>query len=125
MKMNSIRRRTFLAGVLGTGLASSLLSRPLFAEDEKLSEEGFVSIFDGKTLDGWHTNRERIVHGTGGKWQVEDGAITGKQDPPGNGGVLMTDQDYGDFELNLELKPDWGIDSGVFLRTNAKGVCFQ
>jgi len=37
----------------------------------------------------------------------------------------MTDQLYGDFELRLELNPDWGIDSGVFLRTNPKGVCFQ
>ena len=37
----------------------------------------------------------------------------------------MTDQSYADFELLLELNPDWGIDSGVFLHTNEKGVCFQ
>ena len=84
-----------------------------------------MPLFDGKTLAGWHPNKEKIVHGTGGKWQVEDGAITGGQDPPGNGGMLMTDEAYGDFELILELNPDWGIDSGVFMRTNEKGVCFQ
>lgn len=56
-----------------------------------------------------------------------DGAITGEQDPPGsgNGGILMTDKKYGDFELRLDLAPDWGIDSGVFLRTNNQGECFQ
>jgi hypothetical protein len=91
------------------------------------SEKGFVEIFDGKTLDGWHTNEQKIGHGTGGRWQVENGTITGEQDPPGsgNGGILMTDKKYGDFELILDLKPDWGVDSGVFLRTNEKGECFQ
>lgn len=114
-----------MAGVVGAGLAGSALSRLLFADEEKPSEEGFVSIFDGKTLEGWHTNRQKIGHGTGGKWKVEDGAITGRQEPLGNGGMLMSDEAYGDFELRLELKPDWGIDSGVFLRTNEQGVCFQ
>jgi len=126
MKDHLIKRRSFLAGVLRAGLAGGLLTRIAFAENEKpADEQGFVPIFDGRTLNGWHTNAEKIVHGTGGKWQVESGAITGEQDPPGNGGMLMTDQQYGDFELRLELKPDWGIDSGVFLRTNPRGVCFQ
>jgi len=121
-----MNRRTFIAGMVGAGLAGGLLQRAVFgAAEGKPAEDGFTSIFDGKTLNGWHTNAKRIVHGTGGKWQVDDGAITGEQDPPGNGGVLLTDKEYGDFELMLELNPDWGIDSGVFLRTNAAGVCFQ
>ena len=133
MNPHNINRRTFLAGVAATAAAASLLTTNAFAADaqpdakpeEKLSEEGFTPIFDGKTLTGWHTNAQKISHGTGGKWQVEDGAITGGQNPPGNGGMLMTDQSYADFELLLELNPDWGIDSGVFLHTNEKGVCFQ
>jgi hypothetical protein len=58
---------------------------------------------------------------------VENGAITGEQDlaGSGNGGILMTDRQFGDFELLLELAPDWGIDSGVFLRTNRQGECIQ
>ena len=126
MTSHPVGRRSFLAGMLGTGLtAGALRNAALGAPEQPADEEGFVPLFDGKTLAGWHPNREKIVHGTGGKWQVEDGAITGGQDPPGNGGMLMTDQAYGDFELLLELKPDWGIDSGVFLRANEKGVCFQ
>ena len=127
MQNDPIKRRTFLAGMLSTGLAGGLLSSSAFGADEKpaADEDGFVPIFDGKTLAGWHTNKEKIFHGTGGKWQVEDGAITGGQDPPGNGGMLMTDKQYGDFELLLDLNPDWGIDSGVFLRANEKGVCCQ
>ena len=96
------------------------------AEDAKL-EPGFVSIFNGKDLTGWHKNPEKIGHGTGGRWAVEEGAITGEQDPPGsgNGGILLTDRKFTDFELEIDLKPDWGVDSGLFLRANDKGQCFQ
>jgi len=126
MNKHDLNRRTFLAGMLGAGLSTGLCQLSAFAQSEPApGEEGFIPLFDGKTLDGWHTNRQKIGHGTGGHWAVEDGAIAGEQDPPGNGGMLMTDKEFGDFDLMLELNPDWGIDTGVFLRANSKGVCFQ
>ncbi|MDZ4702064.1 MAG: family 16 glycoside hydrolase [Rhodothermales bacterium] len=90
-------------------------------------EADFISLFDGETLAGWHKNPEKIWHGTGGRWVVEDGAIAGEQDPPssGNGGILLSDRKFGDFELLLEIKPDFGIDSGLFLRATDKGEGFQ
>ena len=53
--------------------------------------------------------------------------ITGEQDPPGsgNGGILLTDEKFGDFELQLDIKPDWGVCSGLFLRANDRGQCVQ
>ena len=89
--------------------------------------EGFVSLFDGVSLTGWHTNLEKIGHGTGGRWGVEDGAIVGEQDPPGsgNGGILLTERSFGDFELLIDVKPDWGVCSGLYLRGNDRGQCFQ
>ena len=90
--------------------------------------EGWIELFDGKTLKGWHKNPKEIGHGTGGLWTVEsDGVLAGEQDPPGsgNGGILLTDRKFGNFELSLEMKPSWGIDSGVFLRGNDKGQCIQ
>jgi len=83
-----------------------------------------VSLFDGRTLNGWTIGRESH-HGTGGKWEVQNGVIIGTQDPPGNGGLLLSDELYGDFEIRLELNPDFGIDSGLFLRCDPKGVCYQ
>ena len=71
---------------------------------------------------------KKIGHGTGGKWTVEpDGVLAGEQDPPGsgNGGILLTDRKFGDFELSLEMKPSWGVDSGLFLRATDKGECIQ
>jgi len=126
MAENELSRRDFLKYSGSALLLATPAILPLgtFGASAK---RGFVDLFDGKTLSGWHTNTEKISHGTGGRWQVVDGAITGEQDPPGsgNGGILMTDKKYGDFELRLDLAPDWGIDSGVFLRTNNQGECFQ
>jgi 3-keto-disaccharide hydrolase len=125
MNTNTTSRRRFLAGVLGTGMGI-VSHKAVFGKTQtEPIEKGFIRIFNGHNLDGWHTNTQKIVHGYGGHWQAEHGTLTGEQDPPGNGGVLMSDQEYGDFELRLELAPDWGIDSGVFLRTNPRGECFQ
>ncbi len=95
---------------------------PLVADDGE-----WVSIFDGKTLNGWHKNPAKIGHGTGGIWKVENGLITGEQDPPGsgNGGILLTDKKFKNFEVSIDMKPDWGICSGFFVRSNDKGQCIQ
>ena len=90
-------------------------------------EPGFKSLFDGKDLKGWHKNPAKIHHGTGGLWKVEDGAILGQQDPPGsgNGGILLTDKKFGNFEVIFEVNPTWGMDSGFFLRSTEQGQCYQ
>jgi len=101
---------------------------PARAEDKK--DDGFVSIFDGKTLAGWKVSAKSghsraSKNTTGGKWVVEDGAIVGSQDIKGNGGLIITEKEYGDFEVVLEMKNDFGPDSGLFLRSNDKGQCYQ
>jgi hypothetical protein len=104
-------------------LAALLTSSASPGADEP-KDEGFVTIFDGKTLDGWHVSGQ-TGHGTGGKWVVEDGAIVGSQDRPGNGGIVLTDKAYGDFEVALEMRNDFGPDSGLFLRSTEKGQAYQ
>jgi hypothetical protein len=89
-----------------------------------------VSIFDGKTLAGWHVSARtghsrRSNNASGGRWVIEDGSITGSQDIPGNGGIVITDKQYGDFEVALEMKNDYGPDSGLFLRSTENGAAYQ
>jgi hypothetical protein len=112
---------------ISRAFAAILLSALIPAVAMAADDSGFEPIFDGKTLKGWHKNPSKIGHGTGGLWTVEDGAITGEQDPPGsgNGGILLTDEKFGNFELLIDLKPDWGVCSGLFLRSNDKGQCIQ
>ncbi|MCA9177500.1 MAG: exo-alpha-sialidase, partial [Planctomycetales bacterium] len=97
-----------------------LISRPL--------AQPWQSLWNGKDLTGWHRQRERGQHGTGGHWTAHaDGSLRGEQDPPGsgNGGLLLTDRTFGEFELELSLRSDWGPDSGVFLRADEQGGGWQ
>lgn len=97
---------------------------------EKKKSDGYVSIFDGKDLTGWHVSAKsghssKSGKKTGGKWMVVDGTITGTQDQPGNGGLIITDKKYKNFEVTLEMKNDFGLDSGLFLRSTEDGKAYQ
>jgi hypothetical protein len=86
--------------------------------------EGFTPIFNGKDLAGWHISQVNH-HGNSQGWAVKDGVLTATQDRPGNGGILLTDKKYKDFEVSLEIQPDFGCDGGLFLRSNEKGQAYQ
>lgn len=86
--------------------------------------EGFTPLLNGRNLGGWHVSRINH-HGTTPNWYVEDGVLVGKQNPIGEGGILLTDKQYKDFELYLEVDPDWGCDGGVFLRSTEGGSAYQ
>jgi hypothetical protein len=90
----------------------------------------WTPIFDGKSLHGWHVSAQTghsgaSKHQSGGRWVVEDGAIIGSQDIPGNGGIIITDEKFGDFEVALEMNNDFGPDSGLFLRSTEDGKAWQ
>ncbi|MBM3825035.1 MAG: DUF1080 domain-containing protein [Verrucomicrobia bacterium] len=97
------------------------------AEPDK---DGWQTLFDGKTLTGWHVSSKTghshtSKNTSGGKWEVVDGAIHGSQDQPGNGGIIITDEQFGDFEVVVEMKNDFGPDSGLFLRSTEDGKAYQ
>lgn len=71
------------------------------AKQPKPDKEGFVPIFDGKTLTGWTPRAE-------GFWTVENEAITGqttKEHPaPTNQFITWTQGTVEDFELKLSFR---------------------
>ena len=85
---------------------------------------GFTRIFNGKDLDGWHYSRS-THQGTTPNFSVEDGTIVARQNPFGQGGLLMTNKKYKDFELYLEVKIDSFANGGIFLRSNEGGAAYQ
>jgi hypothetical protein len=116
--------------VLSSSIAWTLAVQAEIPKPEKFDETGFVSIFDGKSLNGWKvsakTGHSRTSKNTsGGKWEAKDGAMLGSQDVPGNGGIIITEKEYGDFEVALEMNNDFGPDSGLFLRSTDTGKCYQ
>jgi hypothetical protein len=74
-------------------------------------EEGFTSLFDGKSLAGWEImNKAKFV--------AEDGVIK----LHGGSGWLRSNDEYSDYILKLEvrwMKPKQ--DSGIFLRASKEG----
>lgn len=85
---------------------------------------GFRPIFNGKDLAGWHVSRTNH-HGTTPDYRVVHGVIVGTQSPRGKGGILLTDKKYKNVEVYMEIKPDWGCDSGLFLRSSEAGEAYQ
>lgn len=95
-------------------LAAALLAAgPARAADDE--EEGFVPLFDGKTLDGWDGNPDL--------WRVEDGAITGQTTPEkptkGNTFIVWRKGEVADFDLRFEYRMEGG-NSGVQYRSFEK-----
>ncbi|MDQ6663934.1 MAG: DUF1080 domain-containing protein [Acidobacteriota bacterium] len=69
---------------------------------------GFKPIFNGRNLRGWHDSRTDH-HGSTSEAVVADGVLSLRQSPYGQGGLLLTDKRYQNFELYLEVKAPWGF----------------
>jgi hypothetical protein len=69
------------------------------------SNAGWVTLFDGKTMNGWNPI------GTA-NWKVEDGALVADN---GNG-FLVSKDSYTDFQLRAEFWVEDKTNSGVFIR---------
>ncbi len=74
-------------------------------------EEPWVSLFDGKTLDGWEVN------GGFATYKVEDGTIVGTT-AEGSPNTFLCKGDFGDFELELDVRCDPRLNSGVQVRSH-------
>lgn len=90
---------------------------------EGISLEGFSSIFNGETLSGWRRLTESNENS--GVWEVMNGKIVASQTPEGMGGLLVTLKTYGDFEAYAEIKADYPIDTGLFLRVQSHVLSYQ
>jgi Domain of Unknown Function (DUF1080) len=87
------------------------------------ASEVWRKLFDGKSLNGW---RLMAVHGgNGGVWTVEQGALVADQEKDHKGGLLGTEKKYSDYEIELEFKADYPVDSGLFLRVRDDGMGYQ
>lgn len=82
------------------------------AAADTTSKGEWESLFDGKTLKGWHGYNKGEAPVT--NWTIIDGALVclgaAVHD---TGGDIITDKEYDNFELEWEWKVDSGSNSGV------------
>ena len=100
-----MKRITTLLLALGILAAASTVAVAELTEEMK--KDGWVSIFDGKTLEGWKAN------GPDGGFKVENGAIVGV----GGMNHLYYMQELRNFELKIDAKINKGGNSGVYVKS--------
>ena len=72
---------------------------------------GWKKLFDGKTKKGWHSYGKATA---GDAWKIADGALY--VDPSiKEGGDLVTDEEYSNFDLKLEWKISENGNSGILI----------
>jgi len=104
------RRKPFCLLMISMSIACGPLGALALAADK---EEGFVSLFDGKGLDGW-----QLVDGSGRGYVVEEGAILCPKD---GGGRLFTNKEYTNFVFRFEYRLEPGGNNGVGIRSPLEG----
>lgn len=84
-----------------------------FVDLHAQSNSGFISLFNGKNLDGWTGNK--------GGYRLENGAIVvhlGKDSSVGN---LYTEEEFGNFVLRFQFKLTPGANNGIGIRAPLEG----
>jgi hypothetical protein len=83
------------------------------SNDNNNASAGWVSLFDGKTLNGWHNYNKT---GVGEAWKVQDGVLfldASAKKAGQQGGDIVTDEEFENFHLKLDWKIAPGSNSGV------------
>jgi hypothetical protein len=127
--MNRSLRQGVIVLAMGLGLGASLqvgagATQPptagqggvfVFTEPSPVDfgdHQGYVSLFDGKSLKGWDGNPKF--------WRVENGAIVGEStpaNPSGNSYIVYRDLEAKDFTLKFEIKIEGDGGSGIQYRS--------
>jgi hypothetical protein len=94
-----MKRWCALAGLF---LAAAIAFGPI---QRASGEEGWVTLFDGKSLDQFDKTGDA-------NWRIEDGAVVADK---GNG-FLVSKNGYGDFQLRAEFWVGDDANSGIFIR---------
>ena len=99
---------------LNNGNDKLTIDQPLTLTKEEI-KDGWELLFDGKTTKGWHSYNKKVA---GSSWKVDNGTIHLNAAEKDNfqirdGGDLLTDQEFDNFDLKLEWKIDTCGNSGI------------
>jgi len=85
-------------------------------ENLKLDEDGWITLFDGETLDGWvHMNNSQ-------RYTVENGAIIGRTVAGSRNSFLCSKTEFADFELECDVMVDTLTNQGIQFRSSVRPV---
>ncbi len=99
------RESAFYCSVALCAVCASLILTAGTVGEEKTAAAGWISLFNGRDLDGWA--------GPVKSYEVKDGAIACKRR---TGGTIYFDREYSDFAVRLEFKLPRGGNNGLAIR---------
>ncbi|HUH33824.1 MAG TPA: DUF1080 domain-containing protein [Daejeonella sp.] len=112
--------------VLALGCGSTKSTDSMSKSSDNPSE-GFVPLFDGKSLENWHTYGQATA---GSAWKVEDGSLYLDADNKVDGkiqggGDLVTNEEFDNFHLKLEWKVSPKGNSGIIFYVHEDTTQFK
>lgn len=90
-------------------VACAVLAAGVACAQEAAKDDGFKPLFNGKDLTGWKAKP--------GGWKFENGELVWAP----KSGYIWSEEQFGDFVLDLEYKVNKGTNSGIFIRTANTG----
>ncbi len=101
----------------------SVLPRMAVAQSAKPSS----ALFKSDSLTCWHVLPDTESEEARNTWNMERGVLTSMAPVQGtiSRSLLVSEQSYRDFELAIEVQPDWGICAGIYVRFNDEHQGFR
>jgi len=96
---------TVVAGLAAITMTQGCASNKISAAEQ---QDGFVAIFDGKSLDGWQSRNKPELPSKG--WEVKNGVLTVLG---AGGGDVITKEIYSNFVLKLDFRLTDKANSGI------------
>lgn len=114
-----------ITGCTSAKITSMDTSQNILSPTEK--NNGWQLLFDGKTTNGWHTYGKQTI---GKAWKAEDGtlhldAASKKNYSTDEGGDIVTNEEFGNFDLKLEWKISKNGNSGIMFYVKEDATKYQ
>jgi formylglycine-generating enzyme required for sulfatase activity len=130
--VGDVKNTTYMTHAAGPGNGWDVGLRVVMEQRERgewerqraKTEERRVKDKRTSAVPGWHISRTSH-QGTTPYVRYKKGIITIAENPYGQGGVLLTDKKYRDFELTVDVKIDSFSNGGIFLRSTESGQAYQ
>jgi Domain of Unknown Function (DUF1080) len=97
-----MKRRSIVGAAL---LLAGLAAFPLAHQASGQTEGGWITLFDGKSLDNFNKVGDA-------NWRIEDGTIVADK----GDGFLVSKNAYTDYQIRAEFWVDSDANSGIFIR---------
>jgi len=90
--------------------------------DAEEKSQGWRLLWDGKSTKGWRGADSATFPAKG--WESANGelAVIAHDSKDGGGGDIMTNEEFGAFELQMEFKTSAGTNSGIFYYLTSRTI---